>query len=90
MIETAHAGFLAIPDVVWSGIVGSLITIAGVLVTNRGLSARHREQLRHTANESAKAREMDLRKEVYIPAIEAALMASGAIGTLSNPHLTPH
>ncbi|MEK6314197.1 MAG: hypothetical protein V4807_07235 [Burkholderia gladioli] len=85
MIETAHAGFLAIPDVVWSGIVGSLITIAGVLVTNRGLSARHREQLRHTASESAKAREMDLRKEVYIPAIEAALMASGAIGTLSDP-----
>ncbi|MGS1072334.1 hypothetical protein [Burkholderia glumae] len=84
-IETAQAGFLNIPNVVWSGIVASLITVLGVLVTNRGLSKRHREQLEFTAKENAKAREMSLRKEVYIPAIESAIIACNAVGTLIDP-----
>lgn len=53
-------GYLAsVPDVVWSGIVASVITVLGVMVTNWGLSKRHRQQLRHTEEENARKRAHD-------------------------------
>ncbi|MBN3823667.1 hypothetical protein G3O00_08545 [Burkholderia sp. Ac-20384] len=86
----------SVPNVVWSGIVGSLITVVGVLLTNVGLSRRHRQQLQHTATESAlkrshesaeKAldRKMQLRRDVYIPAIEGVFSALHALGSMADP-----
>ncbi|MBC8751289.1 MULTISPECIES: hypothetical protein [Paraburkholderia] len=86
----------AVPNVVWSGIVGSLITVIGVLVTNFGLSRRHREQLQHTAEENARKlthdasesaldRKMKLKRDVYIPAIEAVYSATSSFGALADP-----
>ncbi|WP_162600849.1 hypothetical protein [Paraburkholderia sp. C35] len=86
----------AIPDVIWSGMLGSLITVLGVTVTNFGLSRRHREQLRHTADENALKREhdvseaalnrrMQLRREVYIPAVEAVFSALSQVGAMVDP-----
>lgn len=74
-----------IPDVVWSGIVASIITVLGVLVTNAGLSKRHRQQLAHSASESKVKREMELRRDIYMPAIEATVIATSAIGSMTNP-----
>jgi hypothetical protein len=85
-----------VPNVVWSGIVGSLITVIGVLVTNVGLSRRHGEQLRHTADENARKlthdatesaldRKMKLKRDVYIPAIEAVYTAMSSLGALADP-----
>jgi hypothetical protein len=86
----------SVPNVVWSGIVGSLITVVGVLATNVGLSRRHTQQLKHTADEnalkrqhdaseSALDRKMKLRRDVYIPAIEALYSASSSIGAMVDP-----
>ncbi|MCA8213745.1 hypothetical protein LGN20_07485 [Burkholderia cepacia] len=85
IITIIHDVLSSIPNVVWSGIVASIITVMGVLVTNLGLSKRHREQLAHTASESVVKREMELRRDIYMPAIEAAVNAASAIGSLSNP-----
>ncbi|PRE09676.1 hypothetical protein [Burkholderia multivorans] len=86
IIVTAVLDWLKlVPNVVWSGIVGSLVTVVGVLFTNLGLSKRHREQLAHSARESAVEREMDLRRDIYIPAIEATVVAFSAIGSMSDP-----
>jgi hypothetical protein len=91
------ASFLnSVPNVVWSGIVGSFITVVGVLATNLGLSRRHREQLAHTADESTRKRshdasesalerKMKLRRDIFIPAIEAVYFATSALATLSDP-----
>jgi hypothetical protein len=87
-----------VPDVVWSGIVASLITVLGVLVTNWGLSTRHRQQLQHTeeenarkrtydASESALDRKMKLRRDVYIPAAEAVLNGVGSIVMMVDPSI---
>ncbi|MEM5297615.1 hypothetical protein VSR82_25185 [Burkholderia sp. JPY481] len=86
----------SVPNVVWSGIVGSLITVIGVLATNVGLSRRHAQQLKHTADEnalkrlhdaseSALDRRMKLKRDVYIPAIEALYTASSSIGAMADP-----
>ncbi|SIO50911.1 hypothetical protein SAMN05444172_2623 [Burkholderia sp. GAS332] len=86
----------SVPNVVWSGIVASVITVLGVLVTNLGLSKRHREQLAHTAQENARKlaheasesaleRKMKLRRDVYIPAIEGVYAATSALGSMAQP-----
>jgi hypothetical protein len=97
LVGIAIASFLkSVPNVVWSGIVGSFITVVGVLATNFGLSRRHREQLAHTADESARKRshdasesalerKMKLRRDVFIPAIEAVYFATSALATLADP-----
>ncbi|UJH77385.1 hypothetical protein L0U95_22150 (plasmid) [Burkholderia cenocepacia] len=85
IITIAYDVLSRIPNVVWSGIVASLITVLGVLVTNAGLSKRHRQQLAHSASESKVEREMELRRDIYMPAIEATVIATSAIGGLSNP-----
>jgi hypothetical protein len=82
-----------IPPVVWSGIAGSGLTVLGVTLTNRGLSRRHREQLTHAAVEAERARQhqkeeseiaraMQLRKDVYLPAIAGVLSAYQSISRL--------
>jgi hypothetical protein len=85
----------AVPPVVWSGIAGSVLTILGGAVTNREHARRHREQLESDAQEHKKAREheqaesavartMLLKREVYLPAIAGAVTASQSIGKLIN------
>ncbi len=85
IVTAVYHAFSRIPDVVWSGIVASVITVTGVLITNFGLSTRHRQQLAHTEHESTVKREMELRRDIYMPAIEATVVAMTAIGSLSNP-----
>lgn len=85
IIKIAYDALSHIPNVVWSGIVASVITVSGVFLTNVGLSKRHREQLAHSARESAVKREMELRRDIYMPAIEATVIAVSEIGSLSNP-----
>lgn len=84
-IAAAHSSLTSIPDVVWSGIVGSLITVLGVLVTNLGLSRRHTQQLNHDSEQKAIEREMELRRDIYIPAIESISLAITTIGSMSDP-----
>jgi hypothetical protein len=86
----------SVPNVVWSGIMGSLITVVGVLLTNVGLSRRHRQQLEHAAAENALKRthesaenaldrKMQLRRDVYIPAIEGLFSVLHALGSMADP-----
>lgn len=88
-IITTTCQAASIPPVVWSGIMGSAITVLGVLVTNLGVARRHREQLAHSAHESTVKREMELRRDIYMPAIEATVIAASAIGSQTDP-LTLH
>ncbi len=70
-----------IPDVVWAAIIASLLTLGGVLLTNRANNKRLLEQIKHDATERDRERQMALRREVYLKAAEAI---SKAYTTLMN------
>ncbi len=76
-----------IPSAVWSGLLGALIALAGVVVSNRGSTARLRVQLAHEAKEGATERTAALRREVYLTTAEELVKANAHLATL--PELDP-
>lgn len=59
-----------VPDVVWSGIIASLLTFIGVMLSNGSNTKRLKIQLNHDAEEKAKERTAILRRDVYLKAFE--------------------
>jgi len=57
--------------VIWAAIIASLLTLGGVLLTNRGSNNRLKYQLEHDAKEREDIRLMELRKSVYLKSVEA-------------------
>lgn len=64
-----------VPDAVWAAILASILTLSGVLLTNRGNNNRLLAQLNHDAEERSRERQMSLRREVYLIAVEAVTKA---------------
>lgn len=62
--------FKGVPDVIWSGVIGALVALAGVMLSNKGNSKRLNSQLQHDATEKTKERINTLRREVYLQAVE--------------------
>jgi hypothetical protein len=85
---------LNLPDVVWSGITGAVITLLGVFVANWFFGKRaseqlahdaqqNRDQLDHKSTENDKDRKKELRQEVYLEAIAELSKATATIAALS-------
>lgn len=74
----------SIPDTVWSGIIGAILALSGVLLSNRGNTSRLRIQLQHDAAEKARERTAALRREVYLRAIEELTKANSHLAGLPN------
>ncbi|MFC3552509.1 hypothetical protein ACFOLC_16030 [Lysobacter cavernae] len=75
---------LSIPTIVWSGIVASFITLAGVVLSNRSSLERLKEQLRHDAGEKHRDRISQLRKDVYLKLAAQMTYAGGHLGSLAG------
>jgi len=73
-----------IPAVVWSGVVGSFITIVGVLISNQSNTKRLMLQLKHDASENAIERSSELRRAVYLDAAEELTKASSHLASLAQ------
>ena len=71
IMEAFFALVKSIPGAVWAAIFASILTLSGVLVTNRANYKRMKEQLLHDAEERDKERKMDLRRQVYLEVAEA-------------------
>lgn len=67
-----------------SGVVGSVITLGGVLLSNWHSRTLKRDELGHDRTQRDREREMALRREVFLPAVEAALSMQASIGSLVN------
>ncbi|ASW04442.1 hypothetical protein CJU94_40590 (plasmid) [Paraburkholderia aromaticivorans] len=67
-----------------SGVVGSVITLGGVLLSNWHSRRLKRDELGHDTTQRDREREMALRREVFLPTVEAALAMQASIGTLVN------
>lgn len=72
----------AIPDTVWAAIIASLLTVGGVLLTNRESSKRLLAQLKHDSAQRDRERHMSLRRDVYLQAAEAISRTQAILGRL--------
>jgi hypothetical protein len=79
--------FHSIPDVVWSGIIASVLTLSGVLISNRSNTSRLRIQLQHDSSEKARERTATLRREVYLLAAEELTKANSHLASLPQADL---
>jgi hypothetical protein len=77
----------SIPDVVWSGLIASALTLSGVLISNRSNTNRLRIQLEHDAAEKAKERTATLRREVYLATAEELTKANAHFASLPQSDL---
>jgi hypothetical protein len=77
-----------IPDVIWSGVIASLLTLSGVMLSNRSNTKRLQLQLKHDSDEKSKQRKADLRKEVYLRAAEELVKANAHIASLPQLDIT--
>jgi hypothetical protein len=62
----------SIPDVIWSGIIASGLTLSGVLISNSSNTKRLRMQLMHDSAEKSRERITGIRREVYLRAADEA------------------
>lgn len=72
----------SVPDVVWAGLIASVLTLSGVLISNRSNTNRLKLQLQHDASENAKERTATLRREVYLRAAEELVKANAHLAGL--------
>ena len=74
----------SIPDVIWSGIVASVLTLGGVLIANASNTKRLKIQLKHDSTEKLRDRQATLRRDVYLNAAEELVKASSYLGALPS------
>lgn len=78
----------SVPDVVWAAVLASLLTLSGVIASNRSNSYRLKLQLEHESTEKAKDRKATLRREVYLYASEEMVKVTAYLASLPQMDLT--
>lgn len=87
-MATALSFLASIPDVIWSGVIASVLTLSGVLISNRSNTNRLKLQLQHDANEKAKERTALMRREVYLRVAEELVKANAHLAGLPQLDLS--
>jgi hypothetical protein len=72
----------AIPKEFLFALLGALLPLIGVLISDRSNSKRLKIQLQHDASEKTKERTMELRRDVYLRAAEELVKANQHLGNL--------
>lgn len=82
--------FQSVPDVIWSGIIASVLTLSGVLISNRSNTTRLMTQLTHDREEKAKERTASMRREVYLKTTEELVKLNAFLASLPQQDITKH
>lgn len=77
-----------IPEVVWAALLASLLTLSGVVLSNRNSRSQTLAQLDHDSNQRNREREMNLRREVYLQAAEAIARGQNILTRLTDLNLS--
>jgi len=75
------------PDLVWSGIIASGITLLGVFLVTMSNNLMLRAQLKHASSEKDKERAANLRRDVFLPAAEELTKAMNFLSCLPKTDL---
>jgi hypothetical protein len=78
----------SVPDVIWSGIIASVLTLSGVLISNHSNTTRLKTQLTHDREEKIKERTLSLRREVYLKATEELVQLNAFLASLPQQDIT--
>ena len=73
-----------IPATFWGVVAGSLFTLLGIWLQNRGHDRRLVRQLAHDREVKARERDLALRKEIYLDAAEAVQAAFNSLMSFPN------
>ncbi|MDH6169784.1 hypothetical protein M2282_004953 [Variovorax boronicumulans] len=71
-----------VPDVFWAALIAAALALWGVKVANRDNARHFMRQLRHDKDEKAAQRLADLRRDVYLHAIDQFVHASSYLSSL--------
>jgi hypothetical protein len=74
----------AVPATVWGFLVGSLVTVIGVALTNASNTKRLRLQHAHERAIAERARDLSLRRDVYLGAFDAIATGMAMVGNFSE------
>jgi len=87
-LEALVAWLELVPESIWGAIVGALIgsglTLLGVWLTNRQALKQQRLLFDHESKEKQRERLSNLRRDVYLPAIDAVVGMGSTLGRLVN------
>jgi hypothetical protein len=74
----------AVPPTLWGVIIGSLLTVLGVVLTNAANTKRLRLQHEHEWKLESKERDLNLRRDIYLAMMEAMATSIATIGRFGN------
>ena len=86
-LDSLNDIFQKIPAALWV-VFGSLISLSGVVLTNRASEQRLKSQFLHDRDLRNSDRELALRKEIYLSVAEAIHAGFIAIGKMPNLEMT--
>lgn len=77
-----------VPDVVWSGVIGSGLTLLGVFASNSSNTKRLEVQLNHDSKEKSKERAVLMRREVYLDFSVELIKANSHLASFPSKDIT--
>jgi len=80
LVAQAYSRLDHIPDVVWAALIAAGIAWFTTFLSNQNSREQLRMQLKDGADQRERERAMALRRDVYLPTIEAVVRAHGALG----------
>lgn len=84
LIENLVGLFEKISPTFWGVFIGSFFSLGGVILTNRANDKRLKQQLSHDRELKTRERELSLRKEVYMDAVDAISTGINTVGKFTN------
>ena len=84
MFADAATAAISLPTVIWSGAIAALVSLSGVILSNRSSLERLKEQLRHDTNEKHRDRLAVLRRDVYLDLTTQMTNAGAHLGSLAG------
>jgi hypothetical protein len=76
------AEFSHVPDTVWAALVAAGVAFVTTTLSNRNSRKQLAMQLAHAADQQKSQREMALRRDVYLPAVEAVARIQSSLSRL--------
>lgn len=77
-----------VPNVIWSAVIASLLTFAGVFITNKGNERRQSALLKHEKEKFEAENKLELKKEVFLSVASSFADVLNVIPKLMNLEFT--